>query len=142
MTKSDAPALSGEERLKARRRKFWRYVGLALLAALVAGLAMGVAGSMFQHDAVPMWVPVVLAILTFIGMVWFTFDYYRRIDEIDLMDNFWAHLIGLNVGAFAVGFWWLMADIGLLRMPSALEAVGVIALVTVIAYGARKLGWR
>ena len=142
MTKPEATTMTGEQRLKARSRKFWRYFALVCLVGALAGFGLGLSANAFEREAMPAIVPIGIALVIFAALVWFTFDYYRRIDEIDLMDNFWAHLIGLNIGAFAVLLWWVMSDIGLMRAPTGLEAVAIMAAVTVIAYTARKLGWR
>lgn len=141
MTKSD-PDLSGEARLKRRRSRFYRYLGLAFLVSIVAGMASGTMVSFYENGLIPLWLPLLAFAIAAAGLVWFTRDYFKRVDELDRMDNLWAHLIGLYGGFIVFCFWYLLADLGVTGEPSGLGVVGAMLLITFAAYGARKLGLR
>ena len=142
MTDKIDTALSGEARERQRRRNFWRYFGLAMLASLFAGLVSGFASGAFLDGELPLWVPLLAGAIVLLGFVWFSFDYYRRIDELDLMDNLWANLIGIHIGVPVIGGWWFLSEIDLTRAPTGIEALFVFMASVGLAYGLRKLNFR
>lgn len=142
MTNSDETELSGEQRLKAKQRKFWKYLGIGFVAALFGGFASGYTTAMSQDGGLPIWVPIVALTAVAIGFVWFTYDYFRRIDEIDLLDNLWSHLFGMYAGVLTFMVWWVLDDLGLVQPISAFGVLAVMMVVTFLTYGARKLGFR
>ncbi|KLI63916.1 hypothetical protein [Aurantiacibacter marinus] len=142
MMDDNKPKLSGEARLAARRRKFWLYFTLAMLVSVTAGFASGLASKLYQNGTIPLWLPIAAIVAVVAGMIWATWQYFRRIDEIDLMDNLWAHTIGLYAGVLAYLAWFLLADMEIVRTPSAMAIVFFALLSTGIAYGLRKLNFR
>lgn len=142
MTQPTDVAPSGEERLKQRRRKFWRYMTLAFVASAVIGFFSGFVVDAYEDGTVPLAVPLVLGVIALLALAWFTWDYFRRVDELDLMDNLWSHLIGIYGGMIVYAVWYFGHDLGLLIEPTALGVVIAFLGITLIAYGARKLGWR
>ena len=140
MTDSDTP--SGEVRARARRNAFYRYLALAFLVALLVGLVSGVLLAGGSNGDIPQWVSLLTIVVVAIGFAWFTRDYFRRVDELDLMDNLWAHLVGFYGGLIVTSVWVFVALLGLAEMPGALAVVLSMSLLTVIAYGLRKLGLR
>lgn len=141
MTSSDTIP-SGEERLKSRRRSFWRFLALGMIAALAAGFFSGYFTSSYEEGALPLWVPLLMLAVSVIGLIWFTRDYFRRVDELDLMDNLWAHLIGQYIAAIVFLIWYVVADLGLTSHPTAIAIVIVLLGGTFAVYGLRKLGLR
>lgn len=141
-TVTSTAATTGEERLKSRRKSFWRYLGLAFLLSLLAGLASGFAGGMFQTGDLPIWVPILIFAIVAAGFIWFTRDYFRRVDELDLMDNLWAHLIGFYGILIIFGGWYFLWELSLLGKPDALLVIIGGLLINFGAYGLRKLGLR
>ncbi|MBB3032941.1 hypothetical protein [Alteriqipengyuania lutimaris] len=141
MTRTD-PEPTGEARLKKRRNRFYRYVALALLGSLIAGMAGGVMGGLYEDGEAPVWVPLLACAILAIGLIWFTRDYFKRVDELDLMDNLWAHLCGVYGGMIVFGIWYFLANIGLVPFPSALAIVSVMIFIICAVYGLRKLGLR
>ena len=77
-----------------------------------------------------------------LAFAWFTYDYFRRVDELDRMDNLWAHLIGFYGGLIVFGVWYFLAELDLAAKPSAVATVAIMAGLTFVAYGLRKLGLR
>ena len=142
MTNTDEAKLSGEARLKTRRRKFFRYFTIAMIVAAAAGLLSGLATSMYEDGALPIWVPILATIVVVAGFVWFSWDYFKRIDEIDLQDNLWANTIGMYVGVITFAAWWFVADLGLVDTPPAIAIVGIMFAATMVVYGLRKLNFR
>jgi len=141
MTKNDT-APTGEERLKSRRRTFWRYVALAILVAIIGGMLSGAAAALYEDGVIPLWLPLVMCALVFAGLVWFTWEYFRWIDELDRMDNLWAHLIGSYGCIFISGVWFFAAQLGLIPPPDALAIISLLIGLIVVAYVVRKLGLR
>ncbi len=136
------PSPSGEQRLKDHRRRFWRYVTIAFIASLLAGLGFGFVLGAHEDGNLPLWLPVSLGIVVLLALVWFTWDYFRRIDELDLMDNLWAHLIGLYGGLFVFGIWTFGHELKFFQEPTAIGIVLAMISIMFLAYGARKLGLR
>lgn len=141
MTMNDAD-MSGEVRHKRRRRRFYRYVALAFLASLFGGMVSGSMTRFYENGLIPLSIPLLAGAILVVGMLWFTRDYFRRVDELDLMDNLWAHLIGLYGGIIVFAVWYFLAGLGVTRGPSALAVVAAMLFITFAAYGVRKLGLR
>ncbi len=141
MTDSDILA-SGEERLRKRRHAWWRYLALAFAGSVIAGLVSGYLAGAYTNGTIPLWLPVAACIVVIVLLGWMTRDYFRRIDELDLMDNLWAHLFGLYGGVSLFGGWFFFADLGLTGYPTAPAIVLAMFLFTLAAYGLRKLGLR
>lgn len=133
---------TGEERLRQRRRAWWRYLALAFAISLLAGFASGFLTGSYESGAVPLWLPVGVGVVVLALLAWFTRDYFRRIDELDLMDNLWAHLIGMYAAISLFAGWYFLADLGLAEHPAALPIVAAMLVFTMLAYGFRKLGIR
>lgn len=133
---------SGEAKLKSRQKAFIRYLLLVFLAAMIGGVASGYLTQTYVDDDVGLWLPLGAGFLVVAGLIWFTRDYFNRVDELDLMDNLWAHLYGMYGGLIVFGIWYFLADLGLVEYPIAGAALLVMLLITFAAYGLRKLGLR
>ncbi len=141
MTNPDI-SLSGEARLKARRLRFARYVGLAMLAGFAGGIATGQIGALVVSGAVSVSVLVALWAALLIAALWFTRDYFRRIDELDVLDNLWSSTIALYAFFAAAASWYVFHDLGI-AAPPRFEVLAIFTFaMQIIAYAARKLGWR
>jgi hypothetical protein len=141
MTDNDA-ALSGEARLKAKRNAFLRYFGLIMVAGFVAGMMSGVAAAMVEDGSLPKGVLIALWTVTVGLFVWFCRDYFRRIDELDLLDNLWASTIGLYGYVVVFGTWYLFHQVGIAPEIDQIAVMLATLAITTAAYLARKLGWR
>ena len=141
MTETDV-AGSGEARLRTRRNAFLRYFALMLLAGFVAGMLSGVAAAMVEAGTLPQGVLIGLWAITVALFAWFCRDYFRRIDELDLMDNLWASTIGLYGYLVVFASWYLFHDIGLAPPPDQVAVVLATLGITTAAYLARKAGLR
>lgn len=140
--KSDAEPLSGELKLKARRSAWIRYFIIAVLISFGAGLGTGYLSGLFESGELPIWTLYAAWAVVLAGLAWFTRDYFRRIDELDLADNLWSHLIGYYVTLWAFGLWYVLYDIGRAPEPTALPVIAFMLVTTFVVYGARKLGIR
>jgi hypothetical protein len=141
MTSSD-PALTGEAKLKKRRAAFLRYLAIALAVSVVVGLASGALASTIAMGAVPNAVMIGVLVVVVAGFSWFTRDYFRRIDEVDLQDNLWANTFGFYTYLVTLGSWYLLHDIGMMAEPQQYIIFAISCSALVISYGIRKLGWR
>lgn len=139
---NDVPQPTGEERLRARRRTFIRYCLVAVAIALAAGLASGFVGALVQDGELPAWLVYVSSALFVIGFAWFTRDYLRRVDELDLLDNLWASLVGFFFYFAAFPVWNSLAQFGLAPPVDGWLLWGGSAIVMLITYFLRKLGLR
>lgn len=142
MTDTNDPATSGEQRLAAKRNRFWRYVAIAFMLSALAGFFSGWLVISYQDGTVPLAVPLIVIGIGMAALVWFTRDYFRRVDELDLMDNLWSHLIGLYGTLIFYGAWYFLHDLGITTEPTALGVIIALIFITFAAYGLRKLGWR
>lgn len=141
MMDNDTP-LSGEARLKAKRNAFFRYFGLAMLAGFIGGMMSGVAAAMVEEGILPIGVLIALWGVTVALFVWFCRDYFRRVDELDLLDNLWASTIGLYGYVVVFGSWYLFHQVGIAPAPDQIAIMLATLAITTAAYVARKLGWR
>ncbi|NVE93759.1 hypothetical protein [Altererythrobacter lutimaris] len=142
MTQSNDMSQSGEQRLKDRRRNFWRYVGIAIFVAMLAGFFSGFLMGTYENGEIGLWVPLSAGVVAIALWIWFSVDYFKRIDELDLMDNLWSHLIGVYGAVMVYGSWFLLAELDLTPEPTALGIILALIGFTFLAYGARRLGWR
>ena len=141
MTDNNA-ALSGEARLKAKRNAFLRYFGLAMLAGLIGGMMSGVAAAMVEDGSLPKGVLIALWTITVGLFVWFCRDYFRRVDELDLLDNLWASTIGLYGYVVVFGTWYLFHQVGIAPEIDQIAVMLATLAIATVAYIGRKLGWR
>jgi len=141
MTNND-PTLSGEARFKAKRSAFWRYLGISFAVSLVAGIVLGTVVAVVAAGYVSVALMGVIWLVAIIGYAWFTRDYFRRIDELDLLDNLWASTIAFYVYVVTLGSWWLFHQIDVVSEPQQYIIAAVAGAALVLAYVARKLGWR
>lgn len=142
MTADDQTTQSGEARLKANRRNFLRYGTMVMLATMVISGVAGYLTGMYDSGEVPIWLPIAAFVALLIGGTWFCFDYFRRVDELDLLDNLWSHLIGMYIGFAVFGGWYFAADLGLVSHPTVMPILGIMLVATFLVYGLRKLGLR
>ena len=128
--------ISGEARLRRRWRSFWRYLGVAFVASILVGAFSGALVDIYENGSIP------IIVLTVAVFAWFTRDYFKRVDELDLMDNLWAHLTGVYGGMIVFAVWYFTAELDLVAYPSAPAMMAIIVLIVFAVYGLRKLGWR
>ncbi len=142
MTKRDDTELSGEQRLRQRKSAFWRFTTLAFIVAVIAGMASGFLTGLAEEGALPVSVPLLAWVAIIGGMAWFTRDYFRRVDELDLQDNLWAHLYGIYAFGAIWSTWYIMADLDLASYPTSGASVLLLMVSVFSVYALRKLGWR
>ena len=132
-------APSGELRLKQRRRTFIRFALLGMAAALGAGFALGWT---LGADMMQPWLAILGMIALAALFAWFTVEYFRRIDELDLLDNLWASTVGAYFYALALPAWYLAHEAGAAPPIDHWLIYGATFTAVLIAYIARKLGVR
>jgi hypothetical protein len=134
--------LSGEARLKSRRNSLWRFCAMGSGIAAVVGLVTGYAGGHYENGTLPAWGLFAAWLVAVASFAWFTWEYFRRVDELDVLDNLWCCLFSLYVYMVAFPSWWLFHDLGLApevnHVAIYLATLGIGAIV----YIARKLGLR
>ncbi|RPF70318.1 hypothetical protein [Aurantiacibacter spongiae] len=142
MTKPNEPALSGEERFRRKRRRFWGFYVASVLASMAVAGGLGLAAGLFENGDLPGGAVIAIWIAAVLGFAWFSWWWFRRIDEVDLLDNLWASTIAFYAYVIAFGSWTILGDTQLVPPVDhgliALFSVGVL----VLAYLARKLGLR
>ena len=139
---SDPAAPTGETRHTTRRRSFFRYLIVAIVVSLLAGMASGAGAAMVESGTLPPAALYFALALLVAAMIWFTRDYFRRIDELDLLDNLWASTIGLYFYIIAYALWFIVADAELVGEPHSFGLFIATLGVTLGAYLLRKLGLR
>ncbi|WP_120078603.1 hypothetical protein [Aurantiacibacter odishensis] len=134
--------LSGEARLKIRRNRFWTFCALGFAVAIVAGFVTGYAADLLVDGVLPGWSFFLMWGVALVSFTWFTWSYFRRVDELDLLDNLWASLIAFYFYFVAMPSWWLFHDLGLAPEVDHIAIYFATAVVMFAAYGLRKLGLR
>ncbi|WP_394269521.1 hypothetical protein [Qipengyuania sp.] len=142
MTNSPDTPLSGEARLRQKRRRFIGWVAAMGAGFAILGFATGYSQAAAEGGRLPGWIIIPLIAAAVIGLVLFSASYFRRIDEVDLQDNLWSSLIGLYYYLAAFPAWHLLHMAGYVAEPSHWVLWGSTALVATAAYVARKLGLR
>ena len=136
------PRQMEQTRFKARRMRLARYVLFGFLVAVALGMGTGFVGTMVTDGAMPAAMLGGIWTLVLAASIWFSRDYFRKVDELDLLDNLWASTIALYAFFGAAATWFVFHDAGLAPSPSY-EAFGIFTFtILLMAYGARKLGWR
>jgi hypothetical protein len=77
-----------------------------------------------------------------IGFAWFTRDYLRRVDELDLLDNLWAALFGFFFYFTAFPLWNSLATFDLAPAVDNWLLWTATTIVMFAAYCLRKMGLR
>jgi hypothetical protein len=132
-----APQLSGEDRLRQRRRRIRAmWVGILGLGALF-GIAFGLSeGGALRLSPLLWWT---LAGLLAVGVVAANLWYMRRVDEVEVMDNLWAAFVGMNAHIL-IGAGWVAASArGMTPAPDVLSVLMATLIITLIAYVGLKL---
>ena len=142
MTGNDADQLSGEERFRKRRRSFITYIALAVAIAMFAGIASGVLAANASLGNVPVWLLFGVWVIMVVAFIWFTRDYFRRVDELDLLDNLWASLVGLYTYVLVFASWYLFDDLEIGPPMDHFAIFWITMGAMLVAYVLRKLGWR
>jgi len=142
MTDATDTAMSGEARLKSRRKRLIRFCAVAFIISAVAGLATGVVSDLYDDGVLPGWSIFVCWGIALAGFVCFTWEYLRRVDELDLLDNLWACLVGFYFYIVAMPSWYLFEDLGLAPAVNHLVIYAATFGASVVAYIFRKLGLR
>lgn len=141
MTQSNALE-TGEQRLKSRRNKLIRYIVLAFVISAFAGAVIGMSSEWFKDGLIPFWLLIVGWVAIVLAFAWFTRDYYRRIDELDLADNLWANTVALYFYFIVLFTWYFFHEADLTGEPQHYVIAVATFAVLVLAYGIRKLGFR
>ena len=138
--------LTGEQRERQRRRRFWGVLGLtaAIVAPIggVIGFEAGRQGLDFNQalDALPPSLLGGLAIFYAAALVIGSWRFVKVIDEVELADNLWASAAGFYVYAIAFPCWWLMAKADWVPAVNGWLLFAGTYIVAMSAYALRK--WR
>lgn len=132
------PELSGEARLAAKRRSFWRYFAAATLLAGLGGGLLGSGVALRELAGLSAWAIAAVGAASIVIWVWFSRNYLRGIDEIDLQDNLWASLVALYFFVAAAPFWLLLHEVALAPAPQLMALWWATLAVAVLAYFYRK----
>ncbi|MFN2100730.1 hypothetical protein [Altererythrobacter sp. MF3-039] len=142
MTANNESTLTGEQRLKSRRNRFFRFCAIGFFGAGLVGFFSGYAADSVADGSFPPWALVVFVALAVAGFVWFSWDYFRRVDELDVMDNLWAGMIGLYFYIVAFPVWHVFYDAGVLSQPHQWTLYLATLAVSMGTYLLRKIGLR
>lgn len=142
MTKHDDAKISGSQRLRIRNRhNLIAYTIGALIVILLASWS-GYIGELIDTAAFGPWLAASAWIAGIALFVLLGVRYYRRADELIILDNIWAGAAAFLAYATLFPSWLLFYDLGLSGEPDRVIIYIVVMTVAVLAYGARKLGWR
>ncbi|WP_265570436.1 hypothetical protein [Sphingomicrobium nitratireducens] len=141
MTNDDS--MTGEQRLAARRARFWKTILAAMAVSSIAGFATGVGAGRGGLDLLTSPVFAIAAVLVgVVGLVVTSIWFYRSVDELETADNLWASLYGLYFYIAALPAWWLLEKAGLVPAVNHWAIYAATLVFTVLVYGWRKLAAR
>ncbi|MDE1466686.1 hypothetical protein [Aurantiacibacter sp. D1-12] len=142
MTDKTDAQMSGEERLRSRRKSIVLFTTLGCAVAMIAGFSTGYVGALYEDGTLPAWGVIALWALALIGFIWFNIEYFRRVDELDKQDNMFATLVAFVFYAVAYPSWYMFHDLGMVTEPHATTLYIATLAVGTLTYLARKLGLR
>jgi hypothetical protein len=131
------PSLSGEDRLRRRRRRILAVWIVTIGAGFLGGIALGLAaGGALSLSPLFFWAGLaLLAVGAVASSLWFM----RRVDEVEVIDNLWASFAGLLAHMLISAGWVAAAARGLAPAPDVLSVLLATLVITVIAYTGLKL---
>ncbi len=137
----------GERKLRDNRKRFhrlvWLGLGMGLVIGLVAGIVTGYTrAAQRAGDTGLEWLAWPVLIAAFAAFIWYTRHYFRKIDELDLLDNLWASTVGLYAFVMAYPAWALLHEIGQAGAPQITPLWWGSMAAAGVAYGWRKLRHR
>jgi drug/metabolite transporter (DMT)-like permease len=131
------PPLSGEDRLRLRRRRIRGVWIVALSVGFLGGIAFGLAdGGDLPLSPAPFWS---LLALVAGGVVAVNIWFIRRVDELEVMDNLWASFVGVIAHILIAACWVAAAARGYAPAPDVLAVLMATVVVTFLAYIGLKL---
>ncbi|BCA57408.1 hypothetical protein [Sphingomonas sp. HMP6] len=133
----------GEAADRARSRR--TAINFTILA-LLGGVVGFTAALVEQPDApisaggtIPAWFAILAATVFVVAVVAGSVAYYRNMDELQRLDNYWATTVGANVFLLAYPVWLVLWKGGLVPAPDAMILYLVVLATTMTAYFWRKL---
>lgn len=132
------------ERLHAqRRRRFWTILAWLFVIGLAAGFLSGFAagfidGSRGEGSLGLMIFGSAGVVLLAIAAAYGSWRFFTSVDEVEVLDNLWASLIGFYAYAILFPSWWLLSRIQLTTEPDQWVIFGVAMLTATAAYAYRK----
>lgn len=141
MTQNDLGPGEAADRARSRRT----FITFAVLSLL--GGALGFTAALFEpHEAtlttggsLPAWFAIVAALLLVGAVTAGSIIYYRTMDELQRLDNYWAATMGANVLLMAYPVWLILWKGGLVPAPDAMTLYLAVLVSTGLAYAWRKL---
>jgi peptidoglycan/LPS O-acetylase OafA/YrhL len=132
---NDTSRLSGEERLRARRR----VVFAAAVIMSLAGFAIGFVTGFIGPESLPAWMAIVISIALVIVVLGGSWIYFRNTDELELQDNLFSAAGGLSVYVLGYPIWTLLAMTTVVPpVDHNLLFIGVMTVAGLV-YLARKI---
>jgi hypothetical protein len=132
------------ERLHAQRRKrFWSIMASLVVVGLLAGFLSGFASGFMDarggqgHPALTIVGAIGVVLLSF-AAAYGSWLFFVSVDEVEVMDNLWASLIGFYAYAIAFPAWWALWKIRAVDEPNHWLIYGFAMLIATAAYGYRK----
>ncbi|APE28716.1 hypothetical protein BMF35_a1887 [Aurantiacibacter gangjinensis] len=122
--------------------RYLRFCAIGYAIAAAVGVASGFLSDQFESGAIAGWVIVALWVLAVAGFAWFSVEYFRRVDELEIAHQLWAGTIALYVYLFGAPSIWFFEDIGLLIGVPHYAIYLVTGATFILVYGWRRLGLR
>jgi hypothetical protein len=132
------------ERLHAKRRKrFWAMLGWLTLAGFLTGMLTGFMMALGDRADAPLSPALAIAasgavVLAAAAIVVGSWRFFASVDEVEVVDNLWASLIGFYAYAIIFPAWWLLARLRLLPAPDQWIVFAAVIAIATAAYAWRK----
>lgn len=141
--RSQSDSRSEGEILHARHRaRFWKLIGALGLVGIVGGIVGGYVRSHEGADTVGTGIGVAGVALAVALMVYGTWKFFRTVDEVEVVDNLWASLIGFYVYAIMLPAWWALDKLGVAPEPNHWAIYATTITIAGFAYFYRKFASR
>ena len=114
----------GELAHDARRRQFWRTLGLIGLVGMPVGFGIGFVAGFENTDLGVFWrrIPdgaaIVIVALSVLAIGYGSWRFMKTIDEVELADNLWGSTAAYYIYALLFPAWWALAEAGVTSSPN------------------------
>lgn len=115
--------MDGEELHEKHRKRFWRTLGIASLAGMPVGIAVGFGAGLSKGDRnyfwswAPDWAVLFLLSFSIATIFYGSWKFMRSIDEVELQDNLWGSFAAYGAYVLLFPAWWVLGKAGITAEP-------------------------
>ena len=116
--------MDGEELHEKHRRRFWRTLGIAVVAGMPIGIAAGFGAGLSKGDYeffwswAPDWLVLLLLSFSVATILYGSWKFMGSIDEVELQDNLWGSFVAYGAYVLLFPAWWVLGKAGITTEPN------------------------